>query len=184
MSSYSHCAAKIVLFVAMLFGCSELTLARNIHFPRGVEDEQGALRQIKESDRVGLIVIRNPVVDANGSHESIVAEALRTDPRNSRRHFYPYRIIARKLNEYIRKFRGMNAADEITRADYIICFNLLEYRRTVSGFYPYGELFVILNRKAEDAHSPRVIWKTKRIMWAEDAVKKFLKELKHARGER
>lgn len=184
MSRYSHRAVKIVLFVAILFGCPELTAARNTCFTNGVKDEQNALRGIKQTDRVSLRVIRTPVVDASGSHESIVAEALKTDTRGARRHFYPYSVIARKLNEYIRKFRSMSATDEITQADYIICFNLLEYRRTVSGFYPYGELLVIYNQKVGDRRSARVIWKTNRIMWAEDAVKKFLKELKRVRDER
>lgn len=169
--------------MAISLACHELAAAKDTYSLGRIEDAQGNLLEIKERRRVVLIVSRNLTVDANGSDASIATDVLKTDPKGAGRYTYPYRVIASKLNRYIRKYRSMNAVEELAHADYIIYFNVLEYRRTVSGFYPYGELFIILNRSSDDSRPPRVIWKTKKVMWAEDAVNKFLKELKRVRGE-
>jgi hypothetical protein len=100
-----------------------------------------------------------------------------------RTHPYPYRVIARKLNEYIRKGRGMTAAGHASEADYVLFFNVLEYRRSLNGVYPYGELYVVLTRGDDGSQQPRIIWKTRKVMWAEDAAKEFLRELRRVRGE-
>ncbi|MEJ7711336.1 MAG: hypothetical protein WKF84_16105 [Pyrinomonadaceae bacterium] len=44
-------------------------------------------------------------------------------------------------------------------------------------------MFVILNQPPGSTAPPRIIWKTDRILWAEDATKKLIKDLKQARGE-
>ncbi|MGH9900279.1 MAG: hypothetical protein ACRD68_00395 [Pyrinomonadaceae bacterium] len=170
--------------MAILLGCRELADATDTRPADRDEDARWNLLEIREGRRVVLLINRSGVVDAGGSDGSVVAAALKADPRGARRYSYPYRVIARKLNDYIRKYRSMSAVDETAQADYIIYFNLVEYRRLLNGVYPYGELFVIVNPRPGGRESPGVIWKTKKLMMAEDAVKEFLKELKRVRGEK
>lgn len=184
MTNYSHRALRIALPIVVAFACAELAPVKGRRAPRAEVKAEGTLSAIREKRRMVLVVVRRSVVEAGGSEESIVSDALGAKARDARRHPYPYATIARKLNEYMRKYRGMTAVDVPAEADYIIYFNLLEYRRFLNGRYPYGELFVILNRMPDDAESPRIIWKTSKVMWAEDAVKEFLKELKRVRGQR
>lgn len=177
-------ALQAALLVAASFGCAHASTP--VLYPVG-EDQvpEWSLEEIRDKRRVFLLVIRSGVVDARGPDASALAEALSAGSRGARTHYYPYSVIARKLNEYIRKGRGMAAVHHAAEADYVIYFNVLEYRRTLNGVYPYGELFVILNRSGDGRpQPPRVIWKTRKVMWAEDAAKEFLRELKRVRGER
>ena len=166
------------------FGCPDAGAAAESARRTGVEDWQGDLIEIKDRQRVVLLIMRSSVIDASGSDDSIVAEALAAEPRETLRHRYPYRVIGRRLNEYIRKYRSIRPVHEIAQADFILYFKLVEYRRLLNGYYPYGELFVIVNPRHEERRPAHVIWKTKKVAFAEDAVKDFLKELKRVRGER
>jgi hypothetical protein len=182
--SFTNRALKIALLIITSHGWPGLaaTVAR---YPLNADENvQGSLLEIKERRRAILIVVRSSVIVVGNSGAAIIDEALKTGPRDVRRHYYPYNVIAGKLNQYMRKHRSMSAVERVEQADYIIYFNLVEYRRTINGVYPYGELYVILNRGAGDAKPARIIWKTGKPMWAEDAVKAFLGELKRVRGER
>jgi hypothetical protein len=144
---------------------------------------QWSLEEIRGKRRVFLLATRSQVVDARGPDPSALLEVLGAG--KVRTHYYPYSVVARKLNEYIRKRNGMMAVGDPSEADYIVYFNVLEYRRTINGVYPYGELFVILIRDAEGKpQQPRIIWRTRKVLWAEDAAKEFLSELRRVRGER
>ena len=95
-----------------------------------------------------------------------------------------YGQIARKLNSYIRKYGSLSPAQDLSDADYVIYFNLIEYRRILNTIYPFGELFVIVKGSPETQKKPpRVIWKAKKILWAADAIGDLIKELKVLRGE-
>lgn len=142
-----------------------------------------SLEEVKDKSRIFLLTTRSRVLDARGIDPSGVIKELGAG--KVRIHPYPYRVIARKLNEYIRKRRGMTAVVDPSEADYVIYFNVLEYRRTLNGVYPYGELFVILTTDGRRRpQPPRIVWRTKRATWAEDAAKEFLRELKRVRGEK
>lgn len=142
-----------------------------------------SLDEIKDQRRVFLLATRSKVVDVRGPDPAALLKAA--DDGTARTHRYPYVVIARKLNEYIRKRQGMTAVGRASEADFVLHFNVLEYRRTLNGVYPYGELFVIINGGADGGtRPPRIIWKTKRASWAEDAAKEFLRELKRVRGEK
>jgi hypothetical protein len=142
-----------------------------------------SLAEIKDKHRVFLLATRSRVVNVRGPDPAALLKAA--DDGSVRTHHYPYVVIARKLNEYIRKRKSMTAVGRASEADFVIYFNVLEYRRTLNGVYPYGELFVILNRWADGRpQPPRVIWKTRQASWAEDAAKEFLRELKRVRGEK
>ena len=186
---HSHCAARVALLAMFLgflgsFGWLELSVAARSPLNIGIEDAPGTLGEIKDRHRVALLITKSSLLDASGSDDPIVAEALAAEPREARRHRYPYRLITRKLNEYMRKYRSMRPVYEIAQADIIIYFKLVEYRRLLNGVYPYGELFVIVNPRPEELRPARVIWKTKKVTFAEDAVKDFVKELKRVREER
>src|SRR5215213_777466 len=180
--SFTNRALKIALLIITSHGCLGLAAAGAKYSFNEGEAAQGSLLELKDRRRAILIVVRSSVIVVGNYGAAIIDEALKTGPRDLRRHYYPYNVIANKLNQYMRKHRSMNAVGRVEQADYIIYFNLIEYRRTINGIYPYGELYVILNRGVDDAKPARIIWKTKKPMWAEDAVKEFLGELKRIRG--
>ena len=142
----------------------------------------GSLYEIKDKQSMALVIIRSSVLDATGDDEPIIREAMAAEPRLASRYRSTYNLIARKINQYIRKYRRLRPADQISKADFIVYFKLVEYRRMLNGFYPYGEMFVIIN--PETMGSPRIIWRTSKIVFAEDAIKELLRDLKQARGER
>lgn len=144
---------------------------------------QGSLAELNDLRHVKLIVMRNSVIDIRDMKKSLIDEAYQAQS-TGRRHIYSFNTLARKLNEYIRKYGSISAVEQISEADFIVLFNLLEYRRFLNGAYPYGELFVILQDKTDAQRPARIIWQAKKVMWAEDAMKELIKELKSARGER
>lgn len=162
----------------------ERTVAANPRTANRMENADGTLADIKDKRRVALLVMRNSVLDASGSDSAIVREALAAEPAKSLRYRLAYGVISRKLNDYMRKHRSMRPVNEIAQADFIVYFRLVEYRRVLNGVYPYGELFVILNKQASENLPARIVWKTKKLMFAEDAVKDLVKELKRVRDER
>lgn len=145
---------------------------------------QGSLDELRGKQRALLLVKRSLVLDAKDLGRSIIEEAYQADRRGNNTNRFVFGTIGRKLNEYIRKHKSMSAVERATDADFIIFFNLLEHRRMLYSYYPYGEMFVILNQPQGSNLAPRIVWKTDRVLWAEDAAKKFIKELKRVRGER
>lgn len=129
------------------------------------------------------MVYRSGVLDAADRERSIIEDVLKADPEPRGRHRLVYTQIAKKLNSYIRKYRSLTPARELSEADYVIFFNIVEYKQILNTTYPYGELFVILKGSPETKTPPRVIWKAKKILWAADAISDFIKELKTTRGE-
>ena len=173
--------ALLALFVGS-FGWLELNAAAAS--PMEFQDPPGNLVELRESQRLALLIKRSSVLNASESDDPIVNEALSSDPRESLRHRRTYNIIANKINNYIRKYRSIRPVHNIAQADFIVYFKLVEYRRLLNGVYPYGELFIIVNPRPEEARPARVVWKTKKVMFAEDAIKDFVKELRRVRQER
>ena len=140
----------------------------------------GSLAELNNRRRVLLLVRRSAVVDSRGGAEALLKEAYAGGPLR-----YPriYNLLAHHLNRYMSKYQSISAVRTAPEAEFIIIFNLLEYRRPLGYPYPYGELFVILN-DTEQGRRPRVIWKTRKSpVWAEDAVKDLIRDLKTVRGE-
>ena len=108
---------------------------------------------------------------------------LKSDPEPKGRNRWAYNIIAGKLNKYIRKHKSLIPARVLSEADYIIYFNVVEFRRILYSYYPYGELFVIVKGSPEKLKPPRVVWRTKKMLFAEDAIGDLIKDLKILRGE-
>jgi hypothetical protein len=92
-------------------------------------------------------------------------------------------VVAKKLNNYIRKHKSLSAATQLSDADCVIFFNLVEYRRILNTTYPFGELYIIVKGTPEKQKPPRVIWKSRKVLWAADAVDEFLRDLRTVRGE-
>ena len=147
---------------------------------RGGVTVTGSLAELKNRKRVLLLVRRSAVVDSRGSAESLLKEAYAGGPTR-----YPriYNLLARHLNRYMGKYHSISAVTSAPEAEFIVFFNLLEYRFPLGYPYPYGELFVILNDTA-GGRRPRVIWKTRKSpLWVEDAIKELIRDLKTVRGE-
>jgi hypothetical protein len=138
----------------------------------------GSISELAHKRRALLLIKRSAIVDARGGINSIIEDALESDPRLSRRYRLTYNVIADKLNKFMRKYKSMSAARTIEEADYVIFFNLLEYRRPLGIPHPFGELFVIVNPQPGVSGGPRLVWKSRKAQWAEDALDELLDELK------
>lgn len=143
----------------------------------------GSLQELRDRRRILLLVSRSSVVDSRGVAETVIKEAYRTNPQTRQRYARIYNSIAKKLNKYIKRYQSISAVKSVSDAEFIVYFNLLEYRRPLGYPYPYGEMFVILNDTSA-GRQPRIVWRTrKNSMWVDDAVEDFIRDLKAARGE-
>lgn len=143
----------------------------------------GSLRDIQYRDRALLVVLRSGVVSASPNDSEVLDLVLKADPDPIPRYRSVYGVIAKKLNNYIRKYRSLSAAAQLSDADCVIFFNLVEYRRILNTTYPFGELYIIIKGAPENQKPPRVIWKSRKVLWVADAVDEFLRELRNVRGE-
>lgn len=157
--------------------------ARAAQTPGTVNPTQNSLAEVRTKRRALLVVFRSNVVDAGNGEQLIIDQVLKSDPEPSGRFRWVYSLMAKKLNSYIRKYRSLSAAQNLGDADYVISFNLVEYRRILNTTYPYGELFVIAKGTPDTQTPPRVIWRGKKILYAGDAIGDLIKELKLLRGE-
>lgn len=176
--------AILPLLLIALLKCPTLNLAQQGGVDAGGGSVvTGSLAELKNRRRILLLVSRNGVVDSRGLAETVLKEAYRPDPEARRRYPHIYNLIAQKINKYIRKYQSISAVKTIADADFIVYFNLLEYRRSLGYPYAYGEMFVILN-DTKGGRQPRIVWKTrKNSMWVEDAVEDLIRDLKTVRGE-
>jgi len=145
---------------------------------------KGSLEDVRDLRRALLLVFRSRVVEANSNDRSIIDQVLKTDPQpQGGRSIWVYSQIARKLNSYIRKYRSIKPAYDLDEAEFVIYFNIIEYRRLLNTMYPYGELYVIVKGSPGLQNPSRIVWKTKKILWANDAIGDLIKDLKTLRGE-
>jgi len=145
---------------------------------------EGSLSELRSKSRFVLVLTRTLLLDTRDPGRSLVRQAYHADPRVKRRHYFAFNAIARKLNGYIKKYGGMSAAEGVGDAEFLVVFNLLEYKVMLGRPYPYGEMYVVLNQPPGSPDTPRLLWKARKVLWAEDAAGEFLKELKVVRGEK
>ena len=145
---------------------------------------RGSINELRTRRRVFLIVRHSSVVDAKEEAKSILAEVYQSDAGPPHGQFARiYNAIGGKLNKYMAEYQSISSVRDLRDADFIVLFNLLEYRWPLGRPYPYGEMFVILNDHS-GGREPRIVWRTrKRSEWAEDAIKEFIRDLKAVRGE-
>jgi hypothetical protein len=142
-----------------------------------------SLEEVRDKQNALLVVYKSRVIDAGDRERAIIEDVLKADPVPKGRYRWVYTQLAKKLNKYIHKYKSLNAASELSEADYVIFFNVVEYRRILNTPYPYGELFVIIKGSPETLKPPRVVWRAKKMLYAEDAISDLIKDLKAVRGE-
>jgi len=169
---------SLVLWASLVDGQPQNTQPSHNGSPAGT-----VLTQLNGKRSVLLLVLRERIVDSRGDNQALLDLVLKADPRPVMRQRLAYDTIAKKLNHYARKYRSMSAAAQLSDADFIIVFNLLEYRHILNVNYPYGELFVIVKNDTKTEIPLAVAWKSRKIQWAGDAINDLIKDLKTARGE-
>lgn len=142
-----------------------------------------SLAEVRDKRNVLLIVFKSRVLDVTDRERAIIEDVLKADPQPKGRYRWVYSQLAAKLNKYMKKYRSLSAATELSEADYVIFFNVVEFRRILNTVYPYGELFVIVKGSPETLKPPRVVWKARKVLFAEDAIGDLIKDLKAIRGE-
>src|SRR5829696_6671271 len=142
-----------------------------------------SLEEVRDKRNALLVVFKSRVIDASDREGAIIDDVLRADPQPKGRYRWVYTQLAQKLNKYIHKYKSLNAASELSEADYVIFFNVVEFRRILNTPYPYGELFVIVKGSPESLKPPRVVWRAKKMLFADDAIGDLIKDLKAVRGE-
>ena len=142
-----------------------------------------SLADVRDKRNALLIVFKSRVIDVSDREGAIIDDVLHADPVPRGRYRWVYTQLAKKLNKYINKYKSLSAAIGLSEADYVIFFNVVEFRRILNTPYPYGELFVIVKGSPEELRPPRVVWRAKKVLFAEDAIGNLIKELKAVRGE-
>jgi hypothetical protein len=144
---------------------------------------ENSLEEVRNKHNVLLVVYKSRIIDAGDRERAIIEDVLKADPQPKGRYRWIYTQLAKKLNKYIDKYKSIRAARELSEADYVIFFNVVEVRRILNTPYPYGELFVIVKGSPEMLRPPRVVWRARKVLFAEDAIGDLIKDLKAVRGE-
>ena len=142
-----------------------------------------SLEEVRDKRNALLVVFKSRILDVSDRERAVIDDVLRANPEPRGRYRWVYSQLAKKLNKYIQKYKSLNAASELSEADYVIFFNVVEFRRILNTPYPYGELFVIVKGSPETLKPPRVVWRAKKVLFSEDAIDDLIKDLKAVRGE-
>jgi len=145
--------------------------------------ENNSLEEVRDKRRALLVVFKSRVLDVSDREQAIIDDVLKADPEPKGRYRWVYSQLARKLNKYMRQYKSLTSANALSDADYVIFFNVVEFRRILDTPYPYGELFVIVKGSPEKLKPPRVIWRARKVLFAEDAIGDLIKDLKTLHGE-
>jgi hypothetical protein len=145
--------------------------------------ENNSLEEVRDKRRALLVVFKSRVLDVSDRERGIIDDVLKADPEPKGRYRWVYTQLARKLNKYMNKYRSLTSARALSDADYVIFFNVVEFRRILDTAYPFGELFVIVKGSPEKRQPPRVVWRARKVLFAEDAIEDLIKDLKTLRGE-
>jgi hypothetical protein len=145
--------------------------------------ETNSLEEVRDKRSALLVVFKSRVLDVSDRERAIIDDVLKADPEPKGRYRWVYSQIAKKLNKYIQRYNSLTAARTLSSADYVIFFNVVEFRRILNTIYPYGELFVIVKGSPEERKPPRIVWRARKILSSEDAIGDLIKHLKAVRGE-
>lgn len=141
------------------------------------------MAEVRDKRSALLVVFKSRVLDVSDRERAIIDDVLKANPNPSGRYRWVYTQLAKKLNKYIHRYKSLSAASDFSDADYVIFFNVVEFRRILNTPYPYGELFVIVKGSPETLKPPRVVWRARKVLFAEDAIGDLIKDLKAIRGE-
>jgi len=170
-------AASLILFASLTALAQEESALVNEAGPAG------SFSELLDKRRALLVVFKSRVISVENRDRAIIEDVLKADPTPTGRYRWVYSQLASKLNKYIRKYQSLSSADGLADADYVIYFNVVEFRRILNVYYPYGELFVIVKGSPQDLKPPRIVWRAKKVMVSTDAIGDFIKDLKALRGE-
>jgi len=145
--------------------------------------ESTTFNELRDKRRALLVVFRSRVLDVNDRERAIMEDVLKADPQPKGRNRWVYNQLAHKLNNYVRKYKSLTAAEGLADAEYIIYFNVVEFRKILNVVYPYGELFVIVKGSPEQLKPPRIVWRANKVLFADDAIGDLIRDLKAIRGE-
>lgn len=159
-----------------------LILAALAAFAQSGEAYRGTLDELRGKQYAALVVTKLSVVSAGEPERGIVAAALAGKKSGGRRLGPALYAIAKPLDDYSKKTKKLIPVRKVSDADYVIFFNLLEYRRILDTNYPYGELYVVVKTPAGTQPAGRIIWRSAKIQFAGDAVKELLKAFKAVYG--
>ena len=171
-----HFYCLLLLTTCCLWGPPDL-------FGQPKEAYRGNLDELKGKQYMTLVVAKVGVVNANEPERGIVEAALQGKSNGGRRLGPAHFAIARSLDKYAKKTKLLSGVRRISDADYVVFFNLLEYRRILDTNYPYGELYVVVKTPPGQKPPGRIVWQTTKIKYAGDAVEDLLKALKTIHGK-
>ncbi|HEU4871188.1 MAG TPA: hypothetical protein VFT08_10090 [Pyrinomonadaceae bacterium] len=143
----------------------------------------GTITELRDKQRAFLVVFKSRVVDASNTERAIIDDVLKADAQPKGRYRFVYNELARKLNKYIRKYGSMGSAKDLADAEFVIFFNVVEFRRILNAVYPWGELFVIVKGSPQESKPPRIVWRAQKMKVGTDAIDDLVKALKALRGE-
>ena len=172
----------MVLATVVLASCASVW-AQNSDVKVQSAHAGNSLADLRDKHRALLVVFRSRVIDASGRERAIIEDVLKADPHPKGRFRWVYNQLAKKLDKYMRQHGSLIPADGLADADYVIYFNVVEFRHILDAVYPYGELFVIVKGTPEELKPPRVVWRANKVRFAGDAIGELIKELKLIRGE-
>jgi hypothetical protein len=173
---------KAVLPILLLLLACSSAMAQDAAVQNDVSNHN-SLSEVRDMRNALLVVFKSRIIDVTDRERAIIQDVLKADPEPKGLYRWVYTILAGKLNSYMRKYRSLTAADDLAGADYVIFFNVVEFRRVLNTIYPYGELFVIVKGSPENQKPPRVVWKAKKMLFADDAIRDLIRDLKAVRGE-
>ncbi|HEX7956723.1 MAG TPA: hypothetical protein VF508_07270 [Pyrinomonadaceae bacterium] len=140
---------------------------------------------MKGRRRILLLTSKALVIDARDPARVALEDYRRalagTPPRQ---HNASARLIAGRVNKYIRKYMTATAADGPADADLVLVFKVTAQRPSLLTGHPYvwGKMFVVA---VYPDGSPRVVWESEDDdEQADRAADDFLKALRAARGEK
>jgi hypothetical protein len=173
----------LLLALLVLAWCSTAAAQQN-DWQQKTAHAGHSLTELLDKRRVLLVVFRSRVVDVGENRErAIIEDVLKADPKPKGRFRWVYNVMAQKLNKYMDKYGSLTAAQGLADAEYVIYFNVVEFRRILDSVYPYGELFVIVKGEPEQLKPPRIVWRANKVRYADDAIGDLIKDLKTVRGE-
>lgn len=171
------CACLVVFLVSFVAVAQEEPAVVNAN------NHVGQFSELLNKQRALLVVFKSRVISVENRERAIIEDVLKADPRPKGRYSWVYNQLANKLNKYIRKYGSLSSASNLADAEYVIYFNVVEFRRVLNAYYPYGELFVIVKGSPQDLKPPRIVWRAKKVMFSSDAIGDLIKDLKTLRGE-
>jgi hypothetical protein len=188
--TYKPFGASLVLAAAFAAGvftppAAATQAARQRAEAREARVPRGPLGEVTGPRRVALLVSKSMVVDAREPALAALEDyrrALAGSP--PRLHVPGARLIASRLNKYIRKYRMMTAAEDYAQADLFIVFKVTAQRPSAIPGEPFvwGKMYVIALGADRAA---RVVWESEADNdSAEGAAEDFLKAYRSARGEK